>query len=397
MSDSPEAIARDIQTIARISAVPMLLKIVSETTGMGYAAVARVSAGHWTACAVHDAIGFNLPAGGELDVTTTLCHEVREARAPIVIGNVAADPVYADHPTPRRYGFQSYVSVAIVLSDGEYFGNLCAIDLRPAELVRESTLAMFNSFAQLIAMQLEAERAREQTLAALLDERTAGQLREQFIAVLSHDLRSPLAAVVACGQALEHVAVDPPTVRQLGQRINRSCRRMSGLIDDTLDFARGRLGGGIALDTHRIGDIGELLQAVVAEIVTAQPQRRIEVDIEAGTPAVGDPGRLQQLLSNLLLNALHHGSQTEPITLRAGSDGADFVLSVHNHGEPISAEHQRQIFSPFWRNATSPAREGLGLGLYICAQIVQAHGGTLAVVSTPEAGTTFTARLPRRG
>ena len=94
---------------------------------------------------------------------------------------------------------------------------------------------------------------------------------------------------------------------------------------------------------------------------------------------------------------MHHGSQTEPVTLRAGSDGADFVLSVHNHGEPISAEHRRQIFSPFWRHATSPARAGLGLGLYFCAQIVQAHGGTLAVVSTPEAGTTFTARLPRRG
>ncbi len=395
MLDNAEAIERDLQTVARIAAVPMVLRIVSETTGMRFAAAARVTDQTWTACAVHDRIDFKLPVGGQLDLHTTLCHEVREAREPILIGNVAEDPVYAQHHTPRIYGLQSYVSVPIVLSDGEYFGNLCAIDPEPANLSRDSILSMFTSFAQLIALQLSDERMREQTQAALLDERAAGQLREQFIAVLGHDLRNPLAAVAASGQVLNLRADDPKQVRDLAQRIERSCRRMSMLIDDTLDFARARLGGGIALAQRPIDDVGELLGQVVAEMQASRPGRRIDLDVAPGSALLGDPARIQQVASNLIANALHHGSQTEPVSVRARSDGADFVLTVHNLGEPIAAEHLGQVFSPFWRSATSPAREGLGLGLYICAQIVRAHGGTLSVDSTRDAGTTFTARLPR--
>src|SRR6187431_972074 len=136
MGDSAEEIRRDVQTIGRIDAVPMLLRVISETTGMGFAAVARVTDGTWTACAVHDRIDFNLKAGGQLDVSTTLCKEVREARTPVVIDQASLDPFYCDHHTPRIYKIESYVSVPIVLSTGEYFGNLCAIDPRPAKVAR---------------------------------------------------------------------------------------------------------------------------------------------------------------------------------------------------------------------------------------------------------------------
>ena len=394
MGDSAEAILRDVQTIGRLDAVPMLLRVISETTGMGFAAVARVTDGTWTACAVHDRIDFNLKPGGQLDVGTTLCKEVRETRTPVLIDQASVDPVYCNHHTPRLYGIESYVSVPIVLSTGEYFGNLCAIDPRPAPVAQPQILGMFTSFAQLIALHLEAERDSEATEAALFDERAAGELREQFIAVLGHDLRNPLASMAACGQLLEKQAGDPAQVRSIAHRIDDNARRMSGLIDDTLDLARGRLGGGLGVRPAPVDDLDLALQAVVAELRDAHPARTIESRIDVRARVVCDRGRLQQLVSNLLGNALVHGSAAGPVSLDAKAADGWLVIEVANDGEPIPPESLSKVFAPFWRSTISAQREGLGLGLYIGSQIVKAHHGTLEVRSTRDDGTRFTARLP---
>jgi signal transduction histidine kinase len=394
IGDSLEEIARDVRTVSRIEAVPMLLRIVGETTGMGFAAVARVTEGTWTACAVYDKINFNLVPGGQLDISTTLCKEVREMRTPVVIDHASQDPVYFNHHTPKLYSIESYVSVPIVLSDGQYFGNLCAIDPHPAKVTQSGVLAMFTSFAQLIGLQLEAERNREHEQAALLDERATGELREQFIAVLSHDLRNPLAAVMAGGQLLKRKNADPAAVLNIAQRIDDSARRMSRLIDDTLDLARARLGGGIGIKARLVDDPNKLLQSVVHELQDASPDRVIATDIDVRQSVFCDAGRLQQVVSNLLRNALSHGSKDSKVSLRARIDASDLVVDVGNEGNPIPPEHMAHLFSPFWRRSTSSSREGLGLGLYICAQIVQAHGGTLGVTSSAESLTTFTVRLP---
>ena len=121
----------DVARIQRIDAVPRILDIVCRTTGMGFAAVARVTDARWIACAVRDAIEFGLTPGGELEVSTTLCHEIRQHGEPVVIDHVKDDAVYCGHPTPAKYGFQSYISVPIRLSDGSLFGTLCAIDPKP--------------------------------------------------------------------------------------------------------------------------------------------------------------------------------------------------------------------------------------------------------------------------
>jgi len=394
MGDSAEEILRDVNTISRIDAVPMLLRVISETTGMGFAAVARVTAGTWTACAVHDRIDFNLKPGGQLDVHSTLCKEVREAHTPVLIDQASLDPVYCDHHTPQLYKIESYVSVPIVLSNGEYFGNLCAIDPRPAKVKEPQILGMFTSFAQLIALQLEAERDSVATEAALLDERAAGELREQFIAVLGHDLRNPLASMSACGLLLDRQADNPAKVRALARRIDDNARRMAGLLDDTLDLARGRLGGGIGVLPAPVDDLDVALRAVVDELRDAHPQRVIDARIEVNTRVVCDRGRVQQLASNLLANALVHGSAAGPVSLEASTSDGSVVIDIANDGEPIPADSLAKVFAPFWRRSTSAAREGLGLGLYICAEIVKAHHGTLEVASTAETGTRFTARLP---
>src|SRR5580704_15339575 len=194
--DSGSARAQDFQTdiesVRRIEAVPTILDVVCRTTGMGFAAVARVTEDRWIACSVRDEIDFGLKPGGELKVETTICNEIRECREAVIIDHVAEDAVYSGHPTPAMYGFQSYISMPILLRDGRFFGTLCAIDPRPARVNTPETIGMFRLFAELIAYHLDAGEQVASSEASLLDERKSSELREQFIAVLGHDLRNPL-------------------------------------------------------------------------------------------------------------------------------------------------------------------------------------------------------------
>jgi signal transduction histidine kinase len=359
---------------------------------MGFAAVARVTDETWVACAVADDIHFGLKPGGQLDVRTTLCIESRAARAPVVIDCASTDPRYNSHHTPKLYNIESYVSVPIVLASGRYFGNLCAIDPKPANVSEPRIVSMFKHFADIIALQLESELIREEEHAALLDERASSELREQFIAILGHDLRNPLQAVYAGGELLERRLADPALIG-IASRIKASARRMSALIDDVLDFARGRLGKGIGIAVADVG-VETSLAAVVRELQTAQPDRKIITNFAVARTVRCDMGRVQQVASNLLGNALTHGSPDTPVEISARTDDKDFVLEVWNAGVPIPEGSINKIFQPFWRHSTSDCRQGLGLGLYICAQIVRAHSGQLAVTSTRDAGTRFTVRLP---
>ena len=126
-----ENYADDIAAVGRIDVVPTILDIVCRTTGMGFAAVARVTEDRWIACSVRDDIDFGLKPGGELKVETTICHEIRQTGDPVIIDDVQADPVYRGHHTPALYGFRSYISMPIRLPDGRFFGTLCAIDPEP--------------------------------------------------------------------------------------------------------------------------------------------------------------------------------------------------------------------------------------------------------------------------
>jgi signal transduction histidine kinase len=392
MSDSDKDIARDVAAVARIGAVPSMLRVICKNTGLGFAAVARVTEGTWTACAVQDNIEFGLVAGGQLDVHTTLCSESRARRVPIVVDHASTDPVYRNHHTPRIYNIESYISVPIILPNGEYFGNLCAIDPRPAVVSDTRTLTMFTLFAELIALQLDSERERSATEAALLDERATAELREQFIAVLGHDLRNPLAAVGATAELLTRR--EDPGLVSLGMRLRTTTKRMSRLIDDVLDFARGRLGGGLGVTLAPANDMTDVLADIVAELRTAYPGRVVLEHIEVYRSIDCDRGRVQQLLSNLLANALHHGAPDQPVIVDVRVAEDELVIAVSNLGYPIGLADLEKVFEPYWRPATSQPGGGLGLGLYICSQIVKAHGGVLSVSSSAESGTCFVARIP---
>jgi signal transduction histidine kinase len=391
--DEAAQITRDIETVRRIDAVPSILRLICKNTGMGFAAVARVTEQSWTACAVQDEVNFGLAAGGQLDLHTTLCFESRAARASIVIDNFCNDPVYKGHHTARIYNLGSYISVPIVLPDGSYFGNLCAIDPNPNEISDARTLSMFEVFAELIALQIATEGRQQAAEEALSREREISSLREQFIAVLGHDLRNPLSAVSATAELLALRKNEPDLVK-IGQRLKTTTFRMARLIDDVMDFARGRLGSGIGVSIDDVDDLAMALRAVVAESREANPERMLVDDIAIGTRVRCDRTRVQQLLSNLLGNAVTHGSAAFPVVVQARVEGSEFVLAVSNGGNAIAPDALNRVFEPYWRPPTSKPGGGLGLGLYICKQIVSAHGGALEVRSSVEDGTVFVARLP---
>lgn len=395
MGDSAEKIMHDVALVGCIESVPTMLRVLCEITGMGFAAVARVTDSSWTACAVRDEISFGLQPGDQLDVSTTLCREVRLTRTPVVINQASLDPLYRDHITPRTYAIESYVSVPIVLSDGTYFGNLCAIDARPAQISELRIVAMFQHFAALIALELESQRRQHQVQAALLGERAASELREQLIAILGHDLRTPISLMALNSQRLLARAKDPVAVARIASDIHASVQQVTSLVDHALDLARGRLGSVIRVEPVLVERMDEALFNVVTETQANFPGREIECQFDMSRPVQVDRCRVLQLVANLLSNALVHGAPDRPVQFKAITTADSLVLEVRNQGVPIPPESLDKVFVPFWRTGTATQRGGVGLGLHICAQIVQAHHGRLAVASSADAGTVFTATLPR--
>jgi len=383
--------SRDVEVVGAISVVPSILEVVCQSTGMGFAAVARVTEDRWIACGVRDEIAFGLEPGGELQVETTICNEIRDHRDPVAIDDVDNDPTYHNHKTPQIYGLKSYISVPILLSDGSFFGTLCAISPKPAKVSEPKTLGMFNLFAEMIAYHIEAGHAVEQTNKALLDEQETSALREQFIAVLGHDLRNPLASI-ASGMRLIGKEPLSENGKSIVGLIEGSVARMAGLIDNVMDFARGRLGGGLTLTRSR-KNIAETLDQVISELAASHPDRIIHKSEWTDLEVDGDHDRLGQVFSNLIGNALMHGDPNEPVRIALVRDGENLVFRTVNMGDTIPPEAMEQLFQPFSRGEVRSSLQGLGLGLYISAQIAAAHDGTLSAVSA-NGKTTFTFELP---
>jgi signal transduction histidine kinase len=398
-------LSADIAAVQGISAVPLILEVVCRSTGMGFAAVARVTDERWVCCAVRDEIAFGLTPGGELQLETTLCEEIRQSHEAVVIDNVADDVAYCGHHTPAKYGFKSYISTPIVLSDGTFFGTLCALDPRPARLNTPQTVGMFKLFAELIAAHLDAVDRLAASEATLSSEREASELREQFIAVLGHDLRNPLASIAAGTRMLAKANATQDSnskgasnAKEASGKIlglmQKSIVRMSALIDNALDFARGRLGNGIALK-RSAQSVEPILQQVIAELRAVSPESRIETTFNLTQPVDCDGGRIAQLFSNLLGNSVTHGTAAKPIRVQATTRDGEFELSVANSGEPIPSAAMERLFQPFYRVSAQHSRQGLGLGLYIVSEIARAHDGTIDVTSSPEE-TRFIFRMPLR-
>lgn len=388
----PAQIADDVEAVGRIDAVPSILEIACRITGLRFAAVARVTETSWTACAVRDEIAFGLEVGGALNLKTTICDEIRDSGTGVIIDHVAEDPVFSNHHTPRQYGFESYISIPIFRRDSSFFGTLCALDPLPAKLSDPGIVATFENFARLIGLQLDLQddlRRKEEELA---DADRSAVIRERFIAILGHDLRNPLAAVVSGIRLLNRM--DPsPKASLVIDKMGQSARRIEVLIDDLLDFARGRLGSGVFLDLQTTDSLEGPIREVIGELQIVHPGAIIEVSLGLEEPVICDVPRISQLLSNLVGNALTHGAPNRPITVRAFSGHGQFRLSVSNEGGPIAPDLLPKLFEPFTQAHDSGTNAGLGLGLFIAAEIAKAHSGTISVSSNDDL-TVFELSMP---
>lgn len=228
--------------------------------------------------------------------------------------------------------------------------------------------------------------------------RRVNESRELFLATLGHDLRNPLNAIVVSSELLARSGRLDEEYTPIALQISDSAKVMSRLIHDLLDFTRTRLGGGMPISATRI-DLDVLCREVLDEFGAANPQRALLLDAAGDVCGEWDAARLRQVVSNLVANAITHGSSNDPVELSLRGGDSEVLLAVRNQGHPISPEALPGLFEPFVRTpeaAGGPNRmRGIGLGLYIARGIVMSHGGSIAVESSAN-GTVFTVCLPRR-
>ena len=385
----------DVAIVKSIGVVPKILEVACRITGAGFAGVARVTEDRWIAAMVRDEIGLGLEPGSALPLDNTFDRHVKQSRQSLVIENAAERPDFAANPMAEMFGVRSYISVPIILADDTFFGTLCAIDRRPARLDTPETVALFKLLAELIAYHLDATDKYKVSQDSLADALEVSELREQFIAVLGHDLRTPLGAI-SLGASLVKGKQKGPREDKIVDLIEKSVGRMTEMIANVLDFARGRLGAGLKMEMNADAALQPILEQVVAELQLAWPDRVIETDYAASAVTFCDRDRIGQLFSNVLGNALSYGPKDEPVKVHTSDLDGQFKLSVSNGGTPITPLAMSRLFQPFVRGAVIKDQQGLGLGLYIASEIARAHGGTLSVTSKAAAGTCFTLSIPAR-
>ncbi|WP_075293275.1 PAS domain-containing sensor histidine kinase [Pararhizobium arenae] len=260
-----------------------------------------------------------------------------------------------------------------------------------ADRARKELEELNKSLEERIAVGVAERLQLEQ---GLLAEKEVARLREQFVAILGHDLRNPLASIKG-GLHILLRELQSEKDRRVLMMMSQSTERMSGLIQDMLDLARCRAGQGIAIDP-RLTDVRAVLEQVVQELQTAHPGRVIQSALDIAEEVRCDGGRVAQLVSNLLGNALAHGAPNRPVKVVASQGANDVVITVANEGKPIPEHVKDHLFEPFFRATSSAEKQGLGLGLFICSEIARSHGGSLEVQSD-EDHTAFLFRMPVLG
>lgn len=296
--------------------------------------------------------------------------------------------------TAQRLGEIGRIHAALRIENGFKLGQLVA----EYRALRASVLRLWEAKGTDGPGVTRFNESIDEALTEAVDSfmKTTERYRDQSLGILGHDLRNPLSAIIMGSTLLVgREGLDDMSVRVAARMLN-SANRMNRMIADLLDLTRTRFGDRIPINRLPM-DLEPLCRQVVAELEGVVPAGTLRFSPQGNLHGEWDHDRIAQVLSNLVRNAIQHGSPSDPILLVARDDGDTVALTVHNGGAPISQRAMQTIFEPMVRHVTDEkANTGFGLGLYIASQIVLAHGGTLDAVSTEDRGTTFTATLPRR-
>jgi len=296
-------------------------------------------------------------------------------------------------PLLRLHGIVDEVALDVLHADGSKLPILANASEKRDELGN-------HHFTRLTLIKAVERRSYERNLQASLskaekafiEEHDAAILREQFIAVLGHDLRNPLAAIGAGIVMLrKHERFSDRGELIVGE-MAKSIARASGLIEDVLDLARKRLGNGLTVSRESVL-LTPVLEQVSAELRTLAPERDIISILSIEQPINCDAVKIGRLAGNLLSNAITHGAMDKPIYYRAHTTPTDLKISVANSGPPLDDQTIRQLFQPFFRGESRHSQNGLGLGLFIVSEIAKAHGGVINVESSSRE-TRFTFTMP---
>jgi len=387
---------RKLRALERISdevlRAPDLDAMLEQTVAMLHEAVPEVDEvtvllreGHELRVRASRGLEGEMRRGFAVAIGTGFAGTVAATREPLLLHDPSTGPLVRSDVL-RDLGLRALYGVPLVEGDEvigvAHMGSRAAYDFQPEDLLLFR--AMVNRVAAVVAGRRTAERERE-----------VAELRDRFVGVLGHDLRSPLNAILGSAQLLLRRGHLEEPDRGAVDRIVRTGWRMERLIADVLDFTRARLGGGIPL-TVAPADLRELARHACEEAQAGRPGRVVRLEVPTEPLRVPcDADRVEQVLGNLLANALQHGAPGAPVALSVGEAApGQAVVLVHNEGSPIPPELLPHLFDPFRRGADTGG--GLGLGLYIARAIVVAHGGSIEARSSAGEGTTFVVRLPAR-
>lgn len=413
MMSTEEKLASDIGKVNKIPIVPMILDVICKATGMGFAAIARVTQDRWIACSVQDDINFGLVSGSELEIETTICNEIRDSQRAVVIDNVG-DSDYVNHHTPRIYGFKSYISVPIFLKNGEFFGTLCAIDPNPAKLSDAKIIGMFNLFTDLIAYHLQSIDLLNQSNFAVQE--LSRQLthstdeNRQYKHISDHNLQEPLRKIRMFSDMLIAAteSSDLQKAKELAVKVSSSAQRFSMMIKDLSEFSE--------LDYKESAfetvDLNKIITDVCVQLNSELRSQNaiLNVGFLPSVPAI--PLQLEQLFFHLISNALKFSRKDRiPVIdifareievdlieypLSNDKEGKYFEITLKDNGIGIEQSQLEKIFDIFAHLPYDQVPEGKGIGLSYCRKIIRNHGGVIKAHSDLEKGTLFSIILPVR-
>ncbi|MBT9189214.1 GAF domain-containing sensor histidine kinase [Zobellia russellii] len=398
------ALQKDIEDIQSISIVPTILDVVCRATGMGFAAIARVTDETWVTCGVLDAIPFGLSVGDELEIETTFCKQVRESDKLVVIDHVEKDKVYHNHPIPAQYGFQSYISVPIVRKNGEFFGTLCALDPKPNKVNNPEIIAMFSMFTELIAFHLDAlETMRRQDTA--IKKKDVELATYDFIS--SHDLQEPLRKIQILTSTLEKK--EEKNLSEKGKKyfksIKKAATRMRNILNDLLTYSETEF----KPKSFKELDLNVLVNRAKARLSTQLEESNAIINTNDLCTLNIVPIQMEQLFYNLFANSLSFRSDKRPLLIEVDSKqglGQSFgvqgleeakmycEITVKDNGMGFDQQYSEKIFDIFQRLKSKENDKSTGIGLSIVRRIVENHNGKIIAIGKPDHFAIFKIYLP---
>ena len=411
MISTDVSLLSDIEKVKQISIVPTILDVICKSTGMGFAAIARVTEDRWIACSVQDEINFGLKPGGELQIETTICNEIRDTRKAVVIDHVATSD-YVNHHTPRLYGFQSYISFPIFLKSGEFFGTLCAIDPKPAVLDDTKTLGMFNLFADLIAFHLQSMDLLDRSNFAVKE--LSRQLTDsadenrQYRHISDHNLQEPLRKIRMFSDMLVHATEnkDLEKSKELAVKVSSNAQRFSMMIKDLSDFSE------LAYQESSFEEVNlnKVVTDVCEHLKTELNAKSAIINLELLPSIYAIPLQMEQLFFHLISNAIKFSKpynspvihvfakEIEPqflTNLLPSTANVQYIeLRLEDNGIGIERSQLEKIFDIFSQLPYDDIIESKGIGLTYCRKIVRNHGGLITAESEVGKGTSFSMILP---